>query len=510
MSRKSRRHNTPELVPEPLPIEESVDERFSLHHLTGELHDTLEAIISGSVFLAKGPVPPALLDPDSDEFQALAAEMSETLIDDLDATVDAEEDDTLESEEAALDAEIDQLRDVFAGVTLTIRVLARALIARTLGRGSPTTIEQYYVPTASHAETETESAALDGLTHALLPPNLPPALRPSRTEKKAAFEDAALLVREVGLEEFDVSCDLGTRADGSYELLAFRLSPETAHVELLEFLFDRAEGVALEEDPLLVTERDASSWEFARWSVAPPPGRGSPDIAAFARRVREQEYSLADRPTVALGASVIEELADDETFAELFPRQHRMAAALTASVVGVFECVALDGNRATLRSVRDGSTYVVHEHMEPIEYSTGWVAAGRLIPFEGALHLRSPGTVFAHPDDLELARAAANEVGGLEGTLPPALALEAFISAAMLGVNVPRAVKPMRSKADAREVLAALQLMLAAAELDLDATLEGFIAALVEQAGAGSAGGGKSQTGAKRKAKSKSRSKRRR
>ena len=508
MPRKSRRRNSLELVRDPLPIEELVDERFSVHHLTGELHDTLEAIISGCVFLAKGPVPAELLDPDSDEFQALAAEMSDTLVDDVDVAVDALGDLTLESEEAALDAEIDQLRDVFGGVALTTRVLARALIARTLGQRSATAVDQYFVPTASHTEAETESAMLDGLAHALLPPNLPAALRPSRTERKAAFEDAALLIREVGLEEFDVSCELEIGEDGTNDLLAFQVSPETAHVELIEFLFDRAENVAAETDPLLMMERNASAWEFFRWSAGAPAGRGPSDVTTFPRQLREQEYSLADRPTVALGASVIEEIGDDEGFAEMFPRQHRMAVALMASVVGVFECVAIDGNRVTMRSIRDGSTYLVHEHMEPVQYSTGWVGAGRLLPFEGALHLRSPGMTFGRAGDLNLALAAANEMGELERTLPPALAVEAFISAAMLGVSVPRAAKPMRSKADAREVLAALQLALADAEVEFDPTLEAFIAALAEQAGAGSGGTTKARKGATRTVKRKSKRRR--
>jgi hypothetical protein len=182
--------------------------------------------------------------------------------------------------------------------------------------------------------------------------------------------------------------------------------------------------------------------------------------------------------------------------------------SLTASITGVFECVALDGNRATLRSIRDGTTYFVHEHLEPVEYSTGWVAAGRLLPFDDTLHLRSPGTVFARPGGLHLSRAAANDVGGLERTLPPALALEAFISAAMLGVDVPRAMKPMRSKADARQLLSELQLMLADAQLEADATLEAFIAALAEQAGGGSAEKGRSPTDTGKKPKRKSKRRR--
>lgn len=512
MSRKPRRHKTPERVPDPPAFDEFVDYRSSVHRLSGEQHQLVEALISAHVYLARGPVPPGLLDPESDEFQAFAAEVNDMPIDDLDTAVDGDEDSALEKEEAALDAELDRFRDAFGGITLTTRVLARALIARTLGREStamePLRIpaEQYYVPAVSHAEAE--RATLDGITHALLPSNVPPELWPSRLEQKAAFEEAAELVRELGLEEFDVSCHLEPVGDGSYELRSFEVSPENAHVELLEFLFNRAEGVAEFEDPLLTMERDASAWEFSRWSVAAPPGRASPDVATFARHVREQEYSLADRPTVALGRSVIGDLAADEQFGELFPRQHRMAVALRASIVDVFECVAVDGNRVTLRSIRDGSTYVVYEHLEPVQYSTGWVGAGRLLPFDGALHLRSPGMLFARADDLDLVRAAANDMGALERVLPPALALEAFISAAMLGVNVPRATKPMRSRADARQLLSELQTMLADAQLELDATLDAFVAALAEQAGGGSADKGRSPTGTGKKPMHKSKRRR--
>jgi len=45
MSRKSRRYDPPEPTREPFDSEELVDERVTVHHLTGELHDTLEALI---------------------------------------------------------------------------------------------------------------------------------------------------------------------------------------------------------------------------------------------------------------------------------------------------------------------------------------------------------------------------------------------------------------------------------------------------------------------------------
>jgi len=88
-----------------------------------------------------------------------------------------------------------------------------------------------------------------------------------------------------------------------------------------------------------------------------------------------------------------------------------------------------------------------------------------------------------------------------------ALALEAFISTAMMGVNVPRVMKPLRSKADARAVLAELELILADVRPKFDATLTDFFAAIGDQASAGPAGDRRPRTG---KRKSHRRSKRRR
>src|SRR4051812_45544180 len=98
MSPKKPRRNPLELVREPPAVEEPLDERFSVHHLTGELHDTLEAIISGCAFLARDPVPPELLDPDR-ELEAIAAELRHPSID-------------------GADAEMDKMRDIFGGVSL--------------------------------------------------------------------------------------------------------------------------------------------------------------------------------------------------------------------------------------------------------------------------------------------------------------------------------------------------------------------------------------------------------
>ena len=446
MSRKSRRPNFQDAFIDPVVPDYPDDDRLTVHRLTGELEETLDTLISGCAFLAKLPT---LRDFD---------------------TVDGGKPD--ESDDA------DESRRLFGGITMTTRILARALLARTLHRQPlPASTDDTPAP-------DVPEQALDDLTHALTPPDGPTPLRPSRAERRAAFDDAALLVRELGLEEFGVSCDLDTADDGVHELVTVDVSPETAQVELLEFLINRAENVAVDADPLLATEREASAWEFSRWSVSPPPGKRSAD-GDVARHIREQEYSLADRSTVALGTSVIATFADDEVFSELFPGQHRLAGALAASFVDVFQCTAIDGNRATLRSVRTDLTYVVHEHLEPVEYSVDWVAAGRLIPVGDELYLRSPGMVFGRANGLAASQSVAGMLDALEETLPPAIAVESFISSVLMGVAVPRDMKPMRTRADAREQLDELRLLLDDAQLEPDGTLGAFAAALSEQGGHG-------------------------
>lgn len=447
MSRKTRPPHRLELVREPAG-ETLEDERATVHRLTGELHDTFEAVMSGCALTADGE----------------------------------------------RDAPPNGLGNVLGAVTFTTRILARALLARALDR-RPAHIGPEIDPDASDIEDGVDDDVLDDIAQSLLPPESTTSIRSSRADRKAAFDDATFVVREVGLEEFDVSCDLSTSHDGTVELSTYALTPESAHVSLLEFLFHRAESAMFDLHPLLAAERDASSWEFSRWSVAPPPGRGATAMAAFARHVREQEYSLAERRTIALGVSLMGELATDEGFAELFPRQHRMAATLAGSFVDVFECIALHGSRATLRSLSNGRKYQVHEHMEPIEYSRGWIAAGRLYPFEGEVHLRSPGMIFFQPEDPEFLTAAVRTLASAHGTLAPGLALEQFISSVVFDVSVPRVMKPARSRADARDILAEIRGVIAEAEversierdaeLQLDSTLDGFMAALAEQAQAG-------------------------
>jgi hypothetical protein len=229
---------------------------------------------------------------------------------------------------------------------------------------------------------------------------------------------------------------------------------------------------------------------------------------------------------MAFDASIVGEMVDGDDFAELFPRQHRVAGALLESFVGVFECVATRKDGATLRQLNGGSTFEIHEHMAPPAYSEGWIAMGRLLPFDGGLHLRSPGMIFL-PSAAEFGPQAADAFAGLAASLPHALALEAVISALALGVQVPRDVKPARSRAHARELLQAAHDALAMTdfqhevsaddvpdelrakgegrdvlflELAVDATVGAYTSALAEQSGIG-VGERARSGGAKRKAR---------
>lgn len=408
---------------------------------------------------------------------------------------------------AEMDAEL-------APISLTVRVLARSLVATALDRSPPRSLADVH-PIGLGLDADFDSRALDQLVQGLLPEQLPRAIRPSRARRDAALANASQILHEIGLEEFDVSCHLGTNRAGEQVLAAHPVPPESAYVALLEPLFARAEVSAFSRGPLLAVERDAASWEFECWSAG-SVGAHARRSADFPHTVREQEYSLADRITLASDASIVGELVSSEHFAELFPRQHRLAESLLESFTGVFECLTVSGHRATLRALRDGRTYEVHEHAEPVAYSPGCIGFGRLLPFDGVLHLRSPGMVFVVAPEPGLGAAAAEALAEVEATLPPALALEGVISALVQGVKVPRVLSPAPTRAIAAEMLEALHEVLADAdlehevsaddvtpalretaaraggahflEMELDATLGAYMAALSDQAGLGSGG----------------------
>lgn len=465
------------------PVEPLEEEGPSLP-LTGPLHDTLEAIVSGCAMAAGLGVGLEL----GDEFV-------------LDDSLD---DGEITEEEA--EASADEIAKLFEGGGVTTRLLARSLLTEVLGR-QPAELAPGIRLKESALGGRSAADVLRDMTRALLPANLPEPFRPTREVWRGAMEDAASLIQEVGLEEFDASCILlATRNDVS-RLFVYEHAPESAHISLLEYLFDRAESVIRETNPLLELEREASAWEFECWSAAPPPGLHG-TAGSFPRGVREQEYTFAERQTVTLGTSFMHEVAVDDGFGAIHPRQQRLAASLVASSVDVLECLGMTGQRVTLRSLRDGRTYDVHEHMDPIAYEPGWVGAGRLLLVPGQGFLRSPGMIFIRPEDPEWLQTAVKAMDESHHTLAPALALEALI-ADMFAVPVPRVVKPAESRASARDLLALFELALFEADVEremegreaveLDATLTGFAAALEQQAMAGGASRDRSKARAKKK-----------
>jgi hypothetical protein len=473
-------------------------ERGTVHTLIGEPRRLLDAIMNGRALLAAAPDFDEDEDGDPDDDFADVADADDPV-------------DFVGFDDEAADP-IPEGLDPIAAMVLTTHVLARALLDQVIG-ANPKRLGTDPIADGDD-EPGVDGGILDVLSTNLLPPNATPLVRQSREERAALVDDVSMLLSEVGLEEFDVSCDLEVLRDGTSNLYVTPVSPEHAHVALLDRLFERTEEITMAEGPILALERDASAWEFACWNVAPPPGTSESEISVLASSIREQEYSLVDRVSAALGTSVIRELLDGDGFAELFPRQHHVASALSTSVADVYECVAIDGDRVALRSVRDGRTYTVDEYVDPVPYAVGWLGLGRLLRYDDAgLHLRSPGMIFARPETPDFAREVGDALRRYDEELPAALAVEAVISSVVLGVSVPRRDKPMRSRADARRALDTIREVIEGTEWEdfltpstadaplggmgvpqyyvprhRDTTVADFMTALIEQA---EGGGGK-------------------
>jgi hypothetical protein len=275
------------------------------------------------------------------------------------------------------------------------------------------------------------------------------AVRMNRKRRDEALGDAAALIREIGLERYDLDCHLAT-THGADDGLVFSPIPRaTAHAWLLGRLLQRTEMFVIEGDELLVMERRASAWYFDTWSVR---GRHA-DGTEFTRTTREQEWSLVSRDSLALEEPFMMSLIGDAMFAEIPPRQQRLATALQQSIVDVFEATAIDGRTLTARSIRDGITYRVHEHNDEVLRLRNVMLLGRLIPFEDGLWLRSPGTVALSRHGDEQASFLGEGLTRLGDALPTPIIIEAMISTIAFGGRVPRAIKPAGSARDARALL---------------------------------------------------------
>jgi hypothetical protein len=396
-----------------------------------------------------------------------------------------------------------------AVIAQTTRLLAAALIEEMVAAdGRPS---QLTGGMADELEALTRAAA---------------SFRVTAAQRRDALGDAAAIIREVGLEHHDLDCHLATDRDGRDVIVSAPIPSATAHVWLLDRLFQRAEVFVL-GDEVLAYERMASAWYFSRWSVG---GRGlDREAMAFTRNVREQEWSLVERETVTFDMPVMEALVHDERFAEIPARQQRLAHALLASVLDIFAVETVEQSHMTLRSVRGGRAHRVHEHNEEARMEPGYFVIGRLIPFENDLWLRSPGTVSYAARDADEATVLGDALTRVAGAMPLPIAIEALISTIVLGGKVPASPKPASSAAEARELVEfmtdaldelGLREEVAVEELPddmaarltpgsryyryaADEALAEWIAALGAQAerGAGSAAGAKRQGGKKGKKK---------
>ena len=277
----------------------------------------------------------------------------------------------------------------------------------------------------------------------------------ARRERKAAEQDdlahIGASLRETGLVRHDVSLYLGTGHDGSRVLAWNPVPPETAHVWLLGSLYEGIENAFLLDEDLQL-ERRASEWWFMRWSGEP---RGEQE--GFAWGVREQEWSLVERPMMLLGASAVAGFRDQPFWASLRPRQQRLASMLSASFAGVFVIRERRADTTIFESVVDGRRYEVHEHNTDIDYRSGQVALGRIIPFEHDRYLRSPGMAFVGHMDDSWSRRLARMVAEGEDEMAPPIRIEMALSVMLTRGKVPRAIPPASSRDEAEELVFALR-----------------------------------------------------
>jgi hypothetical protein len=191
-------------------------------------------------------------------------------------------------------------------------------------------------------------------------------------------------------------------------------------------------------------EREAARWWFSRWRPA-QPARGD----EFARVVREQEFSLVERPLITLGdTTVLGHMLGAGLLDALPPRQRAVAEGLDGSATGVWEVASRAGEHGSFRDPLDGEMYPVVEH-GGAEYGAGSVAMGRLIPFAGDTFLRSPGMAIIPAFEVRpgMASAMAEGVERSSEEVTPSVAIEGLIQI-MFGVrNLPRKV-PLTSSPD--------------------------------------------------------------
>jgi hypothetical protein len=239
-----------------------------------------------------------------------------------------------------------------------------------------------------------------------------------------------------------------------------------AHVWLMGAVYDRLERwVAASGAPAL--EREAARWWFSRWRPA-QPARGD----EFARVVREQEFSLVDRPLVTLGGNtVLEHMLQAGLLDDLPPKQRTVAEGLAESAAGVWEVVSRAGDRAVFRDPVEGDEFSIAEHGEA-EYGPGSIVLGRIVPFAGDTDLRSPGAAIVPASSARpgMALGFAEAVAKSGVDVPPPVAIEGMVQmvfgARGLPREVPLPVSPDQATVILRDLNVALRATGVAKEVD--------------------------------------------
>lgn len=276
------------------------------------------------------------------------------------------------------------------------------------------------------------------------------------TNDVLGFASGAL--REQALEHHTAETMVATDRDGGRLLVTMPVSVEQAHVWLSGVLYEKVEAW-VEEDALIYAERAASAWWLSRW-------RGSRPLAGddFALGVREQEFSLVERPLRCLGVSPMEHLVAEDLLSGIGPRQQHMAAQLLQSQAGIWTVKAREDERAVLLDALDGTPYEVREHATRGDnaYGPGYVGLGRLIPFGDGTWLRSPGMFMMSFGDRSAA-LARDLAGGLVAQAEH-MPVEGVLEAAahtLAGVRgLPRAVPPAPTPDDAASLGREITLLL--------------------------------------------------
>jgi hypothetical protein len=265
-----------------------------------------------------------------------------------------------------------------------------------------------------------------------------------------AVEALSLSMDRYATEELGASVRL-VQTEEAFVLLWKSLTREGAQLGVLAQVYALLDRQA-RHIPLVAIERTACRWWFERLR---DPAAASQEPHA-ARRIREREWSLADRKSFATNATVLEAACAMSFETSLSPGARRMVSAARKSRLGVFVVRASDGAEASIEDAAVHERLRLCEHEPERPCAAGAVIVGRLYPTGNGRYLRSPGAFVLDPAAMAPA-AKILEFAGLlvRRRFPLALALEIVVAEvnnrAQLGL--PREVPAADSRAAARRIL---------------------------------------------------------